>query len=79
MTVLFNCVDDELLGKNPQDDRSDRYSDNAPGYVNVSRSLDWTDHDKVLKCVTEHIALDQPKWTSIKLEVFCKFFFFLFQ
>lgn len=73
---MFN-TDNELLGKSPQE--FDGFSDNTPGYVNVSRSLDWTDHGKTLRCVVDHIALPRPRVTTMNLDVHCTFFtFFIF-
>ena len=40
---------------------------------NVSRSLEWTDHGKEVKCVATHIALDRPKETKVQLDVHCKY------
>ncbi|KAL6433303.1 hypothetical protein ACFW04_006471 [Cataglyphis niger] len=64
-------LDDEPIGN---DDRTIVYDsnidENSLAMQNVSRSLDWTDNGKTLRCVASHIALDKPKETTLQLEVF---------
>ncbi|XP_011638047.1 fasciclin-3 isoform X4 [Pogonomyrmex barbatus] len=62
-------LDDELIG----DDRSMFYGthmDDSLAMQNSSRSLDWTDNGKTLRCIANHIALDRPKETTMQLEVY---------
>ncbi|XP_070154114.1 fasciclin-3 isoform X1 [Polyergus mexicanus] len=64
-------LDDEPIGN---DDRTIVYDtnidENSLAMQNVSRSLDWSDNGKTLRCVASHIALDKPKETTLQLEVF---------
>ncbi|XP_014600640.1 PREDICTED: fasciclin-3 isoform X2 [Polistes canadensis] len=65
-------LDDELLGN---DERPSTYDDlktneGSVAIQNASRSLDWTDNSKTLRCVTSHVALDQPKERKMQLHVY---------
>lgn len=64
-------LDDEPIGN---DDRTIVYDtnldDNSLAMQNASRSLDWTDNGKTLRCVASHIALDKPKETTMQLEIY---------
>lgn len=64
-------LDDELLGN---DERPTIYDSNVNdmslAIQNASRSLDWTDNGKTLRCVANHIALETPKMTTMKLQVY---------
>ncbi|EZA48182.1 Fasciclin-3 [Ooceraea biroi] len=63
-------LDDEPIGT---DERTTIYDtnidDNSLAMQNASRSLDWTDNGKTLRCMASHIALDKPKETITQLEV----------
>ncbi|XP_011700760.1 PREDICTED: fasciclin-3 [Wasmannia auropunctata] len=37
---------------------------------NASRSLDWTDNGKMLKCIANHIALEKPIEKVVRIEVY---------
>lgn len=64
-------LDNEPIGN---DDRTIIYEtnidDNSLAMQNASRSLDWTDNGKTLRCLAEHIALDKPKETTMQLEIY---------
>ncbi|XP_029158920.1 fasciclin-3 isoform X6 [Nylanderia fulva] len=64
-------LDDEPIGN---DDRTVIYDtnldDNSLAMQNATRSLDWTDNGKTLRCVASHIALDRPKETTMQLEIY---------
>ncbi|KAM0733682.1 Fasciclin-3 [Formica fusca] len=64
-------LDDELIGN---DDRTIVYDtnidENSLAMQNVSRTLDWSDNGRTVRCVASHIALDKPKETTLQLEVF---------
>lgn len=70
---MFLILDDEPIGT---DERTMIYDtnvdDNSLAMQNASRSLDWTDNGKILRCVANHIALDKPKEMTTQLEVHCK-------
>ncbi|KAH0951776.1 hypothetical protein HN011_005630 [Eciton burchellii] len=63
-------LDDEPIGT---DERTTIYDtnidDNSLAMQNASRSLDWTDNGKTLRCAASHIALDKPKEMTMQLEV----------
>ncbi|XP_028049189.2 fasciclin-3 isoform X6 [Monomorium pharaonis] len=62
-------LDEEPIG----DDRNIFYDPNMEDNLsmqNASRSLDWTDNGKTLRCIANHIALDRPKETTVQLEVY---------
>ncbi|CAL1682386.1 unnamed protein product [Lasius platythorax] len=65
-------LDDEPIGND--DSRTVVYEtnldDNSLAMQNASRSLDWTDNGKTLRCVANHIALDRPKETTMQLEIY---------
>jgi len=72
MRLLLFCehLDDELIGE-------ERYSyydmkDNSSAIQKASRSLDWTDNGKKIRCIANHIALDRPKESTLLIEVQCK-------
>lgn len=46
--------------------------DNSVAIQNASRSLDWKDNGKTLRCVANHIALDKPLESTLELNVECK-------
>ncbi|XP_043679546.1 fasciclin-3 isoform X3 [Vespula pensylvanica] len=65
-------LDDEPLGN---DERPIIYEDSNMNEVsiavqNASRSLDWTDNSKTLRCIANHIALDKPKESKMQLQVY---------
>nr|XP_050862049.1 fasciclin-3 isoform X10 [Vespula vulgaris] len=65
-------LDDEPLGN---DERPIIYEDPSMNEVsmavqNASRSLDWTDNSKTLRCIANHIALDKPKESKMQLQVY---------
>ncbi|KAL2711585.1 fasciclin-3-like isoform X5 [Vespula squamosa] len=65
-------LDDEPLGI---DERPTIYEDSNMNEVsiavqNASRSLDWTDNSKTLRCIANHIALDKPKESKMQLQVY---------
>ncbi|XP_018358859.1 PREDICTED: fasciclin-3 isoform X3 [Trachymyrmex cornetzi] len=43
---------------------------NAIAMQNASRSLDWTDNNKVIRCIANHIALREPIIQNKTLEIF---------
>ncbi|XP_043475397.1 fasciclin-3 isoform X2 [Leptopilina heterotoma] len=53
----------------------DRYSqfygnsESDQGMQNVTKSLEWTDHGKEVKCIATHIALDRPLESQMILDV----------
>ncbi|XP_043499457.1 fasciclin-3 isoform X5 [Polistes fuscatus] len=65
-------LDDELLGNDERPSTYDDLKTNEASVAiqNASRSLDWTDNSKTLRCVTSHIALDQPKERKMQLHVY---------
>ncbi|XP_012271039.1 fasciclin-3 isoform X2 [Orussus abietinus] len=64
-------LDDEPIGNEERPTIYDsNIDDNSLAVQNVSRSLDWTDNGKVLRCLANHIALDRPKETSLQLNVY---------
>jgi len=69
MRLLLFCehLDDELISE-------ERYSyfDNSSVIQKVSRGVDWTDNGKVIRCIANHIALDRPKESTVRIEVHCK-------
>ncbi|XP_051162646.1 fasciclin-3 isoform X2 [Leptopilina boulardi] len=44
-------------------------SESDQGMQNVTRSLEWTDHGKEVKCIATHIALDRPLESQMTLDV----------
>ncbi|XP_011877623.1 PREDICTED: fasciclin-3 isoform X2 [Vollenhovia emeryi] len=64
-------LDDEPIGEERSFYVSDNMgpNDNALAMQNASRSLDWLDNGKILRCIANHIALDRPKETSKQLVV----------
>lgn len=40
---------------------------------NVTRSLEWTDHGKEVKCIATHIALDRALESRVTLDVNCMY------
>ncbi|XP_077266070.1 fasciclin 3 isoform X3 [Temnothorax americanus] len=62
-------LDDEPIGedRNTYDTNID---DDSLAVQNASRSLEWTDNGKTLRCVANHIALEKPKEMAVQLEVF---------
>ena len=64
-------LDDEPIGNEERPTIYDsNVNDNSLAVQNASRSLDWTDNGKVLRCVATHIALDKPKETTMQLQVY---------
>ncbi|XP_053971318.1 fasciclin-3 isoform X2 [Hylaeus volcanicus] len=64
-------LDDEPIGNEERPTIYDSNVDDISLAVqNATRSLDWTDNGKVLRCVASHIALDRPKETTMQLQVF---------
>ncbi|XP_076687281.1 fasciclin 3 isoform X2 [Andrena cerasifolii] len=64
-------LDDEPIGNEERPTIYDsNVNDNSLAVQNASRSLDWTDNGKVLRCVATHIALDKPKETNMQLQVY---------
>ncbi|XP_050484853.1 fasciclin-3 isoform X2 [Bombus huntii] len=64
-------LDDEPIGNEERPTIYDsNLDDNSLAVQNASRSLDWTDNGKILRCVASHIALDRPKETTMQLQVF---------
>ncbi|XP_011167086.1 fasciclin-3 isoform X2 [Solenopsis invicta] len=64
-------LDEEPIG----DDRNaynpyNPYVEDNLSVQNASRSLDWTDNGKTLRCIASHIALDRPKESTMQLEVY---------
>ncbi|XP_018345567.1 PREDICTED: fasciclin-3 isoform X3 [Trachymyrmex septentrionalis] len=43
---------------------------NAVAMQNASRSLDWTDNGRMIRCIANHIALDRPIEQTKPLEVY---------
>ncbi|KAI4486288.1 hypothetical protein M0802_012393, partial [Mischocyttarus mexicanus] len=66
-------LDDEYLNN---DDRPFLYDDpsmneaSSIAMKNTSRSLDWSDNGKTLRCVANHVALDKPKESKMQLQVY---------
>ena len=64
-------LDEEPIGNEERPTIYDsNVNDNSLAVQNASRSLDWTDNGKVLRCVATHIALDKPKETTMQLQVY---------
>ncbi|XP_015173133.1 PREDICTED: fasciclin-3 isoform X3 [Polistes dominula] len=65
-------LDDELLTNDEKPSTyDDLYSNELSVAVqNASRSLDWTDNSKTLRCVAQHIALNVPKESKMQLQVY---------
>ncbi|KOC60726.1 Fasciclin-3, partial [Habropoda laboriosa] len=64
-------LDDEPIGNEERPTIYDsNVDDKSVAVQNASRSLDWTDNGKVLRCVATHIALDKPKETTMQLQVY---------
>ncbi|XP_043260508.1 fasciclin-3 isoform X2 [Colletes gigas] len=64
-------LDDEPIGNEERPTIYDTSMDDISLAVqNATRSLDWTDNGKVLRCVASHIALDKPKETTMQLIVY---------
>ncbi|KAK2588434.1 hypothetical protein KPH14_004432 [Odynerus spinipes] len=64
-------LDDELLGSEERPIVYDsNVNDMSVAVQNASRSLDWTDNGKTLRCVATHIALEEPKITTMQLQVY---------
>nr|XP_012136094.1 PREDICTED: fasciclin-3 isoform X2 [Megachile rotundata] len=64
-------LDDEPIGNEERPTIYDsNLDDNSLAVQNASRSLDWTDNGKILRCVANHIALDKPKETTMQLQVY---------
>ncbi|XP_034182930.1 fasciclin 3 isoform X2 [Osmia lignaria lignaria] len=64
-------LDDEPIGNEERPTIYDsNVDDNSLAVQNASRSLDWTDNGKILRCVASHIALDKPKATTMQLQVY---------
>ncbi|KAL0131525.1 hypothetical protein PUN28_002811 [Cardiocondyla obscurior] len=62
-------LDDEPIGDERNIFYETNIDDNSLAMQNASRSLDWTDNGKTLRCVANHIALDRPKESTMQLEV----------
>ncbi|XP_025267381.1 fasciclin-3 isoform X2 [Camponotus floridanus] len=62
-------LDDEPIG-NDRLIYETNINENSLAMQNASRSLDWTDNGKTLRCVASHIALDRPKETTMQLEIY---------
>ncbi|XP_076642737.1 fasciclin 3 isoform X2 [Halictus rubicundus] len=62
-------LNDEPIGNEPLIYDSN-VNDHSLAMQNASRSVDWTDNGKVLRCVASHIALDKPKETTMQLQVY---------
>ncbi|XP_076278244.1 fasciclin 3 isoform X3 [Lasioglossum baleicum] len=62
-------LDDEPIGNEPLIYDSN-VNDHSLAMQNASRSVDWTDNGKVLRCIASHIALDKPKETTMQLQVY---------
>ncbi|XP_071565622.1 fasciclin-3 isoform X5 [Temnothorax nylanderi] len=63
-------LDDEPIGEERNTFYDTNIDDNSLAVQNASRSLEWTDNGKTLKCVANHIALDKPKVSTMQLQVF---------
>ncbi|XP_076224216.1 fasciclin 3 isoform X2 [Nomia melanderi] len=64
-------LDDEQIGNEERPTIYDsNVNDNSLAVQNASRSLDWTDNGKTLRCVATHIALNQPKERTLQLQVY---------
>ncbi|CAK9817723.1 Fas3 [Anthophora quadrimaculata] len=64
-------LDDEPIGNEERPTIYDsNVDDKSVAVQNASRSLNWDDNGKVLRCVANHIALDRPKETSMQLQVY---------
>ncbi|CAK9831433.1 Fas3 [Anthophora retusa] len=64
-------LDDEPIGNEERPTIYDsNVDDKSVAVQNASRSLDWTDNGKVLRCVANHIALDRPKEATMQLQVY---------
>ncbi|KAG7212786.1 hypothetical protein KM043_013047 [Ampulex compressa] len=61
-------LDDEPIG-NERLTYDSHVDDNSLAVQNASRSLDWTDNGRILRCVASHIALDKPMETTMQLQV----------
>ncbi|XP_020280127.1 fasciclin-3 isoform X2 [Pseudomyrmex gracilis] len=59
-------LDDEPIG---YDVYEANMKDNSLAIQNASRSLDWKDNGKMLRCVANHIALDKPLESTLELNV----------
>ncbi|KZC10324.1 Fasciclin-3 [Dufourea novaeangliae] len=63
-------LDDEPIGYEERPTIYDsNVNENSLAVQNASRSLDWTDNGKVLRCRANHIALDKPKETTMQIQV----------
>lgn len=47
-------------------------NENTLSMVNASRTLNWSDNGRLVRCVAEHMALDEPKEVVKQLQVYCK-------
>ncbi|XP_076382514.1 fasciclin 3 isoform X4 [Megalopta genalis] len=64
-------LDDEPIGNEERPMIYDsEVHDNSLAVQNASRSLDWTDNGRVLRCAASHVALDKPKETTMQLQVY---------
>ncbi|XP_076248903.1 fasciclin 3 isoform X2 [Calliopsis andreniformis] len=63
-------LDDEPIGEERSTIYDSNIDDNSLAVQNASRSLDWTDNGKMLRCVASHIALDKPRETTMQLQVY---------
>ncbi|XP_078050801.1 fasciclin 3, partial [Augochlora pura] len=64
-------LDDEPIGNEERPTIYDsEVHDNSLAVQNASRSLDWTDNGRVLRCIASHVALDKPKETTMQLQVY---------
>ncbi|XP_072758776.1 fasciclin-3 isoform X2 [Anoplolepis gracilipes] len=63
-------IDDEPIGTDDKTILYETIDDNSLAMQNASRSLDWTDNGKTLRCVASHIALDRPKETTMQLDIY---------
>lgn len=72
--MLFRSkhLDDEPIGEDRNNFYDTNIDDNSLAMQNASRSLDWTDNGKTLRCIANHIALDRPKESTMQLDVVCK-------
>jgi len=67
--LLFEHLDEEPIG---EERISYDMNMNAIAMQNASRSLDWTDNGRTIRCIANHIALDRPIEQTKPLEVYCK-------
>ncbi|XP_043272856.1 fasciclin-3 isoform X2 [Venturia canescens] len=62
-------LDDEPLTYESRPTYDYAASNSSIAVLNVSHSVDWTDHGKMVRCIAHHIALDRPKETKQELQV----------